>query len=224
MESSRLVEYLMDFVVEERKQTFLKIIENRTRYISILLEDVYQPHNASAVLRSCDCFGIQDIHVIESRTKFSPDKEITMGSDKWLNLLRYSGEKSLDSCIARLRQKGYRIVATTPHFDDCQLSEFDIEKGPFVLMFGSELNGLSKRALEYADEYVKIPMYGFTESLNISVSAAIILQYFSMKIRETEIFWRLNNIEKDQIMLSWLKKSIKDSKGIIERFEKENKT
>ena len=223
METSNLVEYLKDFVVDERVQTFLKVLNNRTRYISVLLEDVYQPHNASAVLRSCDCFGIQDIRVVEKRTEFSPDKEITMGSDKWLSISRYGGDSPLKDSLKVLRSRGYRIVATTPHIDDCQIFEFDIKKGPFVLMFGSELNGLSKSALDSADEFVKIPMYGFTESLNISVSAAIILQYFSMQIRNLDIDWRLSDAEKNEVMLSWLMRSIKDSKRIVERYSKTNK-
>jgi tRNA (guanosine-2'-O-)-methyltransferase len=223
VETSNLVEYLKDFVVDERVQTFLKVLNNRTRYISVLLEDVYQPHNASAVLRSCDCFGIQDIHVVEKRTEFSPDKEITMGSDKWLSISRYGGDSPLKDSLKVLRSRGYRIVATTPHIDDCQIFEFDIKKGPFVLMFGSELNGLSKSALDSADEFVKIPMYGFTESLNISVSAAIILQYFSMQIRNLDIDWRLSDAEKNEVMLSWLMRSIKDSKRIVERYSKTNK-
>lgn len=218
MSLSSLVTYLCNFVVDERKATLIKVLSNRTRYISVLLENVYQPHNASAVLRSCDCFGIQEVNVIESVTNFLPDKEITMGADKWLTINRFSGENSLDKCLSSLRQRGYRIVATTPHADDNMLCNFKVDKGPFVLMFGSELNGLSNSALDNADEYLKIPMYGFTESLNISVSAAIILHYFSEQIRKQNLAWQLTDAEKEQIMFVWLSRSIKDSARIIERY------
>jgi tRNA (guanosine-2'-O-)-methyltransferase len=197
-------------------------LKNRTRYVSVLLEDIYQPHNASAVLRSCDCFGIQDVYVIESRNQFQPDKEITMGSDKWLNLHRHTGKNSLMRCMQELREQGYRIVATTPHRNDCALPEFDVSKGPFVLMFGSELKGLSPAALNNADEFLKIPMYGFTESLNISVSAAIILQFVAMRIRETESQWELTSGQRYEVMAEWLKRCIKDSKRIIERWGESN--
>jgi len=141
-----------------------------------------------------------------------------MGSDKWLNISRYGGDAPLKDSLKVLRSKGYRIVATTPHIDDCQIFKFDLQKGPFVLMFGSELNGLSENALDSADEFIKIPMYGFTESLNISVSAAIILHYYSMQIRNLDIDWELSDTEKNEVMLSWLMKSIKDSKRIVERY------
>ncbi len=218
MGNEALVEYLLNFITEERKTTLEKVLINRTKYISVLLEDIYQPHNASAVIRSCDCFGIQDVYVIESRNQFQPDKEITMGSDKWLNIQRYSGKNSVLNCMQKLRDQGFRIVATTPHKDDCSLPDFDIAKGPFVLMFGSELKGLSSTALENADEYLKIPMYGFTESLNISVSAAIILQYFSMRIRQLSVSWPLTNEQRTEVLELWLKRSIKDGKRIVERW------
>ena len=213
-----IIDYLSGFITEHRFETFKKVLSNRTRYCTVVLEDIYQPHNASAVLRSCDCFGIQDVHIIEKENEFRPDKEITMASDKWLTLKRYeSGNDSTEKCINSLRSNGYRIVATTPHVDDCSLQKFDTTKGKFAIFFGSELRGLSDYTLQNADEYLKIPMFGFTESLNISVSAAIILQHCAMQIRQKEIDWRLTTAELNEILELWLRQSIKDSQKIINR-------
>jgi len=224
MISSPLIDHLFEFITEQRKEKMLKVLSERTRYVSVLLEDVYQPHNASAVLRTCDCFGVLDIHILENRNKFIPDAGITMAADQWLNIQTYNGqEKSIAEITGNLRKKGYRIVATTPHNTDVLLHQFDLTAGPVVVMFGSELNGLSKDALDCADEFVKIPMYGFSESLNISVSAAIVLQWLTTEMRRLNLNWKLSDFEKLTIIEQWLRKTIKDSDRIIERWNKEQK-
>lgn len=213
-----IINYLSEFVTEQRLETFKKVLSNRTRYCTVVLEDIYQPHNASAVLRNCDCFGIQNIHIIEKRNKFKPDTEITMGADKWLTLKNYDFDNiSIEKCITHLRSNGYRIVATTPHKNNNSLDQFDIAKGKFALLFGSELKGLTSYAIKNADEYLKIPMFGFTESLNVSVSTAIILQHCATQIRKQNIKWQLSDLEFNEILETWLRQSIKESQKIVER-------
>jgi len=215
----QLIEHLSDFILPRRVNLFDKVLNLRTQYITIALEDIYQAQNASAVLRSCDCLGIQDVHVIENKNDFQPNREVAMGSSKWLNLIRYKQYPNPTlAAIKNLRTKGYRIIATTPHSDDVDLEDLDLTKGKMALFFGTELSGLSSTLLDEADEFVKIPMMGFTESFNISVSAAIILHHLTLKLRNSEIPWELDPTTKTEIKLDWLRKSIKSSKMIEEEY------
>ena len=206
--TKELTTYLTQFVSETRRAKFDQVLKFRTRHITVVLEDLYQPHNASAVLRSCDIFGIQDIHIIENKNAYTVNKDIALGAPKWLDLHKYrrSENNSLD-CILKLKEKGYRIVATTPHEKDCNLEDLSIDK-PIALFFGTELTGISDTVREHADEYVKIPMYGFTESFNISVSAALCLHTLKEKLHHSEIGWQLNEDEKEELLLKWLRNSI----------------
>ena len=214
-----LIDFLTEFATEKRANTFEKVIEERTRYITVALEDIYQSQNASAVLRTSDCFGIQDVHIIENKNMYNINPDVALGSSQWLNLHKYNSEENNTlKAIKDLRAKGYRIVATTPHANDIELENFDLNKGKVALFFGTELNGLSDLMIENADEYLKIPMYGFTESFNISVSAAIILHHLKGKLRKSEIDWKLKESEKDTIKLEWLKQTIKSSEMLINEF------
>ena len=208
------LEYLETFLTEKRKSRFLKILENRSNHFTVAIEDVFQLHNTSAVMRSCEVFGIQELHVIEEKYSKKIDKEIAMGSQKWVDINRYD---SISDCITNLKQQGYRIIATTPHEDDCLLDDFDISK-PAALFFGTERNGLSEEVLEHADGFLKIPMVGFTASLNISVSAAIIIQNLMQRLRKSEIDWHLTRDQMLQKRLMWAKNSIKDIKRIEARY------
>jgi len=219
--NKELIKYLAKFVTEERWQLMNRIIADRTRYLTVVLEDIFQPHNASAVLRTCDCFGVQDIHIIENRNKYTINPDVALGASKWLNLKKYNrNEENTVTCINELKAQGYRIVATTPHNNDVDLEAFDLTKGKLALMFGSELPGLTDVALENADEFLKIPMYGFTESFNISVSAAIVLHHLRWKLNQSGIKWQLNETEKDEILLNWLRQSIKRSEIVEKDFYK----
>jgi len=212
-----LYEHLSEFVTENKKKKFDEIVTKRTRYVTVLLEDVYQPHNASAVLRTCDCFGIQDVHIIENTHEYLINPEVALGSSKWLNMFRYSGkENNTPDAIKNLKDKGYRIVATTPHKDDVNLGELSLEKGPLALVFGTELRGLTGKALDLADEFVKIPMFGFTESFNISVSAAILLFSLTERLRKSKLPWQLSEKEMFETKIFWAKQVIK-SGDLLER-------
>jgi len=221
-----LIEQFFEHISDNKKEKFQKNIQNRTRHITVLLENLFQPHNASAVLRSCDCFGVQDIHIIENYNKYTTNREIDMGSSKWLNLYKYNqAEHNTVEAINHLKSKGYKIVATTPHTDDCTIDELPIDQ-PVALMFGTELTGLTDIALEHADAYVKLPMYGFTESYNISVSVALALFNVTERIRkDNNINWRLSENEQDEILLDWSKKVVKHSSKVEailnKRFESE---
>ena len=206
--------FLENILTENRKSKFLKVLQNRTKHFTIAVEDIFQMHNSSAVMRSCEIFGIQELNVIEQRYGKSIDKEIAMGAQKWVDIITFD---SVTNCVEDLKNKGYQIIATTPHENDCLLDDFDISK-PSAFFFGTERDGLSQEILQKADGFLKIPMVGFTESLNISVSAAIIIQNLMNRLQKSAVDWHLSEEEMLIKRLAWAKNSIKDIKRIEARY------
>ncbi|AIZ43278.1 TrmH family RNA methyltransferase [Cellulophaga baltica] len=213
----KLLKYLEEFISEERKDRFLQILEERTYKITVAIEDVFQMHNTSAVIRSCDIFGIQSAHLIERKYGDQLDVQIAMGAQKWVDIHRY---ESTSTCIDALKKEGYKIIATTPHNDSCLLDDFEFDSKT-ALFFGTEKKGLSDEVLEKADGFLKIPMVGFTESLNISVSAAIILQSLTTKLKKECADWQLTDDEKIIKQIDWAKKSIKSIDGVLSRYSED---
>ncbi len=210
----KLLHYLEGFITENRKEGFLRVLQNRTKHFTIAMEDIFQLHNTSAVMRSCEVFGIQELNVIEQKFGKRIDTEIAMGAQKWVDVFRYN---SVQSCMDEMRAKGYQIIATTPHDESCFLHEFDISK-PAALFFGTERDGLSQEVLDQADGFLKIPMVGYTESLNISVSAAIIIQDITTRLRQSAINWHLTEEEILEKRLDWTRKTIKDIEFIERKY------
>ena len=209
-----LLAYLEGYLTAERKARFADVLCRRTRFLTVALEDVYQLHNASAVIRSCDVFGIQDAHLIEGRFGQRVDKNIAMGAQQWVDIHRY---ETTTQCMESLRSSGYLIVATTPRKEAIPLHEFSVDC-PTALFFGTEKEGLSPEVLRQADETIFIPMSGFTESLNISVAAAIILQQLSTRLRQSDLPWQLSEAEILEKRYDWACKTIKSSEEIIARY------
>jgi len=223
--TEELYNYLSKFITENRKQKIEEISQFRTNYMTFVMENIYQPQNASAVLRTCDCLGIQNVHVIENSNEYNVNPQITLGSNKWLTIAKYNDKENntLDA-INALKTEGYRIVATTPHTNDIELDNFDIAKGKFAMVIGTEKEGITETVLDNADEYVRIPMYGFTESYNLSVSAAIIAHTLMEKLRSSNIKWQMSENELTDIKLEWVKRSLKSYEKLEEKFlEEKNK-
>ncbi len=219
----KLVEYLKSFVVQERRDLFEHKIQNRTKYITIVLENIFQGRNISASIRSADCFGIQDVHIIENDNIFNDDSEVSMGAEKWITTKRHNKHQNNSiEAIKKLKSKGYQIIATTPHNADCNLYDLDIEKAKTALFFGSEVKGCSNETLKIADKRMKIPMYGFTESYNISVSVSLCLQHLTYKMRQSDINWKLSIPHKEKVMLQWLRNSIKAAEEIEKKYLNKN--
>ncbi len=214
-----LISYLREFTTTSRWETINKVLDKRTRYLTVVLEDIYQPHNASAVLRSCDCFGVQDVHIIENKNEFDPNKGVTIGADKWISLESHNQPKQNNTaaCFEKLKGEGYQIIATTPHEEDVNIDEVPLDQKT-ALLFGAELTGLSDYALEHADGYAKIPMEGFSESFNISVSAALCLYDLGTRLRKARDDWGLSTEEKMDLKIDWLVKSIRAGKQLKEKF------
>lgn len=209
-----LLHFLEGILTDNRKERFASVLENRTNHFTIAIEDIFQLHNTSAVMRSCEVFGIQELNVIEEKFGKRIDAEIAMGAQKWVDVNRFN---SVQGCIDAMKAKGYQIIATTPHNDSCLIHEFDVTKKS-ALFFGTERDGLSQEVIDQADGFVKIPMVGFTESLNISVSAAIIIQDITNRLRQTDVDWKLTDEEILEKRLLWARNTIKDIKRIEERY------
>lgn len=219
-QKERLYETLSELFSENKRNLFDRLVQHRTRHIAVVLEDIYQSHNASAVLRSCDCFGVQDVYVVENRNPFNPAGDVAVGSSKWVD---YYKHRDIKEAYKQLHDKGYRIIATLPHENDTIIGDLDLST-PVALVFGTELTGLTNEAVEGADGYVKIPMYGFTESFNISVCAALSLFSTTERIRrDPAIHWQMSAEEQLELKLYWSLQVIRDGenvlKNVIEKLE-----
>ncbi len=214
-----LLHFLRSYVPPNKLKLFDEIIEYRTRHVAVVLEDLFQSHNASAVLRSCDCFGIQDVHVIENRNKWTTHRDIERGSTKWLTVHRYSGEQdNTTRCLDTLSQRGYALVATTP-FGGQSLEDIPIDK-PLALIFGTEKHGVSQTVINRSDYRCHIPMYGFTESFNISVAAAVCLYALRRRLEESKLPFALNTDEKNELLIEWCKRLLRNPDNFIEEFHR----
>ena len=213
-----IINYLKEFVTEERYNRICETLEQRTRHFTIVIENLYQSHNISAILRTAECLGIQDVHIIENNFEYEISKQVSLGAQKWLSIHQYNSENNNTvACLKAVKEKGYKIIATLPHENDCMLEDISIdEKAAFL--FGTELDGLTQEAIDMADGFVKIPMYGFTESYNVSVSVALTMANVNERLRKSSLNWELLKEEKADLQIDWLKKSIKDSNGILKRF------
>lgn len=210
------IAYLEEFMTPERAATLRSVLGRRTRYMSVCMENTFHPQNASALVRHCDAFGVQDIYTIEELCKFKPNVNIVRGTDQWVTFHRH---KSTDEAMDALRLAGYRIVATTPHRGSTTPESFDATKGPFALVFGTEHAGISQSVIDRADEFLQIPMQGFVESLNVSASAAILIYMLSQKVRAEGIDWSLTEEEKAPLLFEWMKRTVKDAGRILEKYE-----
>ena len=211
-QKAALYERAADLFSDNKRALFDRLAPLRTRHISVVLEDVYQSHNAAAVLRSCDCFGVQDVHVVETHNPFCPAGDVAVGSSKWVDWYKHG---SIQEAYRYLHNQGYRIVATLPHENDTMIGDLDLSQ-PVALVFGTELTGLTQEAIDGADAYVKVPMYGFTESFNISVCAALSLFSLTERMRASkDISWRLDDDALLDLKLHWAMQAVRDGEKVM---------
>lgn len=209
-----------NYITDHKKTLIEEVLRHRTRFITVVLEDIYQPHNASATVRTCDCFGVQDLYIIENRNAYEVNPDVVLGASKWVNIVRYNQEQNntnTERCYKVLKERKYRLVATSPRLDCPSIHELDLEEKT-ALIFGTELTGLSEYAMDHADQWVRIPMYGFTESFNISVSVAICLSVVMEKLFSSNMDWKLSEPEKEEIRLSWYKKIVRRWEALEKEF------
>ena len=217
-QEEKLFSHLSQFISEHKKSFVEKVLCQRTRHVTVVLENIYQSQNASAVVRTCECMGLQDIHIVENTAKYQLNVRVLKGSNKWINLERYRtrGVNNTETCFSRLRNEGYRILVADPSPDGLPIAEIEPGSDKLAILFGNELRGASDYAVSNCDRKIRIPMYGFTESLNISVSVAICLNTILSKLRASVVDIGLDDDEKDFIRLNWYRKMVRRS-DIVER-------
>lgn len=217
-----ILSYFQKFLSDNKIDLFEKRVLDRTRHFTLVLEDLFHPHNASAILRSCDLLGIQDIHMIENNHQFINEKDISLGSKKWLSVQNYNDlDTSSPTCIDQLKAKGYTIAVLNPHHEDVQINDYPIDKKTAFIL-GAEKNGLTQYSLDNADIHIKVPMYGFTESYNVSITAALTMYDVVQRIRKSSVDWQLDSDEQWATKLEWTLRTIRSSSDIIKHFLKEN--
>jgi len=216
-----VIQHFSQYITDHKKDFIDKVLSERTRHITLVLENIYQSQNASAVVRTCECLGLQDIHIIEDDSQYSVNKRVLKGANKWIDMHRYKmkGFNNSEICFRKLRENGYKILATDPSPDGISIHDISTNQKLAIVM-GNELHGTSEYALKNADQKIFIPMHGFTESFNISVSAAIILSTLLEKIRSSTMDWRLSETEKQNIRLRWFRKIVRRSDLIEQEFLK----
>ncbi|MDR0603423.1 MAG: RNA methyltransferase [Bacteroidales bacterium] len=213
-----IINYLKDFASSERYNRIQDIVRKRTRHITIVVENLFQSHNISAILRTAECLGIQDVHIIENNFEYTINKQVSLGAQKWLSVYHYNHlTNNTVSCLQTIKEKGYKIIATLPQENNYSLEDVPLD-AKTAFLFGTELNGLSPEAINMADSFIKIPMYGFTESYNVSVSVALTMMNVNERLRKSSFDWALSTEEIMDLELDWLKKSIKDAERILKRF------
>ena len=217
------IEYLAEFMLPERLATLRRAIDSRTKYMTLLAENMFHPQNASALVRHCEAFGVQSMHTVQTLCKFNPNVDIVRGTDKWIDIYHH---RSTAEALAHLKSEGYRIVATTPHKQSCTPESFDVTKGKFAIVMGTEKTGISDEVMAAADEFLRIPMCGMVESLNVSACAAIIVYMLSERMRHEVEDWKMTEEEQIRTLHHWLVDTVKDAEALLKRggfYEKSDK-
>lgn len=219
-----LIDHLSGVINKQRRELLQNILAQRTHHITVVLEDIYQPQNASAVLRTCECLGIQTLHIIENQNEYKINRAVVRGASKWIEINRYKDTTKNNTvvCLQKLKERDYKIAATTLKAEATELDDLPIDE-KLALCFGSEENGLSDEAINLADYFIKIPMHGFTQSFNISVSAGISLYHLITRLHDSDIDWHLNEQEKTDLYIDWLVKSTPTGDVLMKKFLHEHK-
>ncbi|HFC10006.1 MAG TPA: TrmH family RNA methyltransferase [Chloroflexi bacterium] len=229
-----LIAFLGQFVTENKRRKIAEVLRWRTRYITFMLEDIYQPQNASATLRTADALGIQDVYIAENWNAYKVNPDVALGAHKWVDLHRFRSPwgaadpaalerqhempaefPATAAALEALRARGYRIVATSPHGEAWSLEDVPLDR-PLAFLFGNEREGLSPYALEHADASLRLPMYGFVESFNISVSVAITLSHLRAALHRAEAPWPLSEAEREELTLRWYRRIV-ERHAVLER-------
>ncbi len=218
--NQQVLEEFYNIISSNKIELFENNANLRTSYLTVVLENIYQEHNASAVMRSCDAFGIRDLHVIEKNNPYVLQRDIARGAGRWVNLVNYSQKSSPTTiCLNSLKSKGYKIIATSPNSDLMSINDLPLSN-PLALVFGTEKEGISHEASIQADYTVHIPMYGFSESFNVSVSVALALQKLRDRLHEEKTNFLLSEKEKVELKIGWCANIIREGRKLEEEIRK----
>lgn len=211
-----LLQELEKLVSPNKKALIDDVLLKRSRYLTVVLENIQKPHNASAVLRTVECLGLQEFYLISGGNDASKLHEVNpgvvKGAIKWIDVYRYQQQddtaEATAHCLSLLRQRGYAIAVTSPHTRGIYPEALPLDR-PIALVLGNEQEGVSQTALAAADYHLKIPMWGFTESYNLSVSAAICVYTIMQRIRQEGVAWQLSAEEQTELRLQWYRKLVR---------------
>ena len=219
-QKAELLAHVDTFLTDDRRIRLNSVLDNRTTHFCIAMEDLFYERNSGAIIRTADGYGIQNINVIEPSGSFKSKVTniISKGAEKWVTQKQFGDlQTGAKDCINQLRKEGYQIVATTPHASGHTIHDFDItKKSAFFL--GAEKTGISEVVMEEADDYIAMPIFGFTESFNVSVANGILLHELINRLRKSDVDWHLNQEERNDLMLDWTLKSIVSSHLIALKF------
>jgi tRNA (guanosine-2'-O-)-methyltransferase len=222
-ENAYVLEEFYKIITPNKVGLFEKIAPQRSRHLVVGLENIQQDHNASAIMRTMDCLGFQELHLIEKNNNYQFQRDIALGAARWLDVVQHQQEPEpvLDS-IAHLRQKGYQIVATSPHINAITPQNIDLTQ-PIALFFGAEKHGISEELSANADAFLHIPMHGFTESFNLSVSAALVLSALRTRLEASSIDWLLSPKAQTELKISWCERILNGGPQLAQKFREEFK-
>lgn len=217
--SQSLYRFLSTHLSERKRLVFDEVASRRTRHFALVMEDIYQTQNASAILRSAESWGIQDIHVIENDHAFNFHRRISKGAYDWLTIHRYAeASNNTTTCIHSLREKGYRIAITDLNPEAHSPETLPID-APLAIVLGTEPSGVSDEMRSAADYRIYIPMQGFTESLNVSVAAGVLVYVLMQRLRSSGWKWSLNDEEQLELKIQWARQSIAWSDTLLDLYE-----
>lgn len=218
--NKKILEKFYNVISENKIEMFNRIASQRTKHVTVVLENIHQEHNASAVIRTCDCFGIQELHVIEKDNQYKVQRDIALGAGRWVDMFNFNeGNQVTFDCISKLKEKNYKIIATSPHVSKT-LNDIDVSQ-PLAFVFGTEHIGISEEVKDLADDFITIPMYGFTESFNISVSVALLLNEIRSKLEKSAFNWKLSENEQTNLKIKWCKKILNGGDAMEKYFYNE---
>ena len=212
--NQEIYDYLQQFLTDERLSKIEHFSKESSDFVLPVMEDVYQFRNAAAIVRSVEACGFHHVVALEEENVFNPNLKVTKGAETWVQVEKMPN--NLDS-LKEIKSRGYRILAVSPEKNATMLPDYEV-KEPIALVFGTELEGVSDEILDFADETLAIPMFGFTKSFNVSVAAAICMYELKQKLMKSGIDYQLSDEKLLELKIRWAKNSIKSSEQILERF------
>ena len=218
MKNQKTFDYLKQFLTDERLQKIEHYAMESSDFVLPVMEDIFQFRNAAAIVRSVEACGFHKIVAMESENEFNPNLRVTKGAETWVEVEKLP--HNLDS-LQHIKNRGYKILAVSPEKNATRLPDYDLKK-PVALVFGTEKEGVTEEILNFADETLAIPMYGFTKSFNVSVAAAICFYELKQKLIKSNINYKLSEEKLCQLKIRWAKNSIQSGEKILMKYLREN--
>jgi len=211
----KLLKELYGMITPEKRILFDKIAPLKTNYFTFVLENIYQQHNASAIIRTCESLGVQKIHIVEKNKQYNVQRDIARGAARWIDIHNHNGNEHIESCLRNLKNKGYKIVATLPQDNSYTPATIPLDQ-KIAIVLGNEGDGVSSKVKQHADYYLHIPMFGFTQSFNVSVAAAICMYEIRQRIENSKINWKLSEQELIALKIEWCKRIVPHGEKVFD--------